>query len=103
MSASSTLCLADCGIAQRYRWPFVRVKDTGSLCYKERGTGADIKRMLPLQTGALPGLMAGTGMVTLMPTLSGLFGVSVGAAAWPSRPMWFRCGLWTQDQHLPST
>lgn len=37
--------------------------------------------MLPLQAGALLGPMAGTGMVTLVPALSGVYGVSVGAVA----------------------
>ncbi|HET7875281.1 MAG TPA: MFS transporter [Methylomirabilota bacterium] len=41
-------------------------------------TGAEIRRMLPLQTGALLGPMAGTGMVTLIPALSGVYGVPVG-------------------------
>jgi len=52
VSASSTLCLADCGIAQRYRRPLARVKYTGSVCYKERVTGAEIKHMLPLLIGS---------------------------------------------------
>jgi ACDE family multidrug resistance protein len=37
--------------------------------------------MLPLQAGAILGPMAGTGMVTLVPALSGVFGVPVGAMA----------------------
>jgi ACDE family multidrug resistance protein len=37
--------------------------------------------MLPLQAGALLGPMAGTGMVTLVPVLSDIYGVSVGAVA----------------------
>lgn len=37
--------------------------------------------MLPLQAGALLGPMAGTGMVTLVPTLSGVYGIPVGSAA----------------------
>ncbi|HET8577667.1 MAG TPA: MFS transporter [Methylomirabilota bacterium] len=44
-------------------------------------TGAEIRRMLPLQAGAILGPMAGTGMVTLVPALSGVFGVPVGAVA----------------------
>jgi ACDE family multidrug resistance protein len=56
-----------------------RVKDAGFACYKGRVTSTEIKRMLPLQAGALLGPMAGTGMVTLVPALSGVYGVSVGA------------------------
>ena len=37
--------------------------------------------MLPLQAGALLGPMAGTGMVTLVPALSGVYGAPVGAVA----------------------
>jgi len=44
-------------------------------------TGAEIRRMLPLQAGAILGPMAGTGMVTLVPALSDVYGVSVGAVA----------------------
>ncbi|HET7296456.1 MAG TPA: MFS transporter, partial [Gemmatimonadales bacterium] len=44
-------------------------------------TRAEIRRMLPLQAGALLGPMAGTGMVTLVPVLSDVYGVSVGAVA----------------------
>jgi predicted MFS family arabinose efflux permease len=44
-------------------------------------TGAEIRRMLPLQAGALLGPMAGTGMVTLVPALSGVYGAPVGAVA----------------------
>ena len=40
-------------------------------------TGAEIRRMLPLQAGALLGPMAGTGMVTLVPALSGVYGAPV--------------------------
>ncbi|MFQ5899177.1 MAG: MFS transporter, partial [Candidatus Methylomirabilia bacterium] len=37
--------------------------------------------MLPLQAGALLGPMAGTGMVTLIPALSEVYGVSIGTVA----------------------
>lgn len=37
--------------------------------------------MLPLQAGALLGPMAGTGMVTLVPSLTGVFGVPAGRVA----------------------
>lgn len=64
VSASSTLCLAECGIAQTYRWPLARVKYTGSVCYKERVTGLEIKRILLLQAAARLGPMAGTRVLT---------------------------------------
>ena len=60
VSACSTLCLADCGITQRYPSPLARVKYNGSACYKEWVTDVEIERMPPLQAGALPGPMAGT-------------------------------------------
>jgi predicted MFS family arabinose efflux permease len=40
-------------------------------------TRDEIRRMLPLQAGALLGPMAGTGMVTLVPALADVFGVPV--------------------------
>ncbi len=44
-------------------------------------TREEMRRLLPLQAGAILGPMAGTGMVTLVPTLVMVFDVSVGRVA----------------------